>query len=169
MATVKLDLETYKDVRFHQVSVKLPEHEDDARKVFGDTLDVYFGAGKDSAFAALGKGSLDLAKSVIDKSAVAPNKSVLPFQLSVALAPIFNFAASINNEPGLVGFASALQSNQGKDHILMTAKPISNGVTYRVEVEQGILQAVGDVSKARMMGGRPGAGGPPPNAFRPGN
>jgi hypothetical protein len=149
------------------VSVKLPESEDDAKKVFGDTVDVYFGAGKDSAFAALGKDSLALAKSVIDKSAAEPNKATLPFQLSVALSPIVNFAASVHNEPGLMAFAGALQSSQGKDHITMNAKPIPNGITYRVNVEEGILQAVGDVSKAKMMGGAPGPrrGG----AINPGN
>ncbi len=165
MATVKFDLETYKDVKFHQVSVKVPEGEEDAKKIFGDTVDVYFGAGKDSAYAALGKGGLDLAKSVIDKSAAEPNKSVLPFQLSVALAPIFNFASSVNNEPGLAAFAGALQSTQGKDHILVNAKPISNGITYRVQVEEGVLQAVGDMSKAKMGGG---AGAPPRGGLNPG-
>jgi len=167
MATVKLDLETYKDVRFHQVSVKLPESDDDVKKVFGDTLEVYFGAGKESAFAAFGKGSLELAKSVIDKSAASPNKAVLPFQLSIAMAPIFNFAASVNNEPGVTAFAGALQSSQGKDHILVTGKPISSGITYRVEVESGILQAVGDMSKAKMMGGAPGGAPRGPGGINP--
>ncbi len=167
MATVKMDLENYKDVKFHQISVKLPESEDDARKVFGDSVDVYFGAGHDGAYVALGKGSLDLAKAVIDKSAAEPNKSVLPFQLSVALAPIFSFASSLHNDDDVAGFASALQSTQGKDHILLTAKPISNGITYRLQVEEGILQAAGEMSKKKMMRGQ-GGGAQAPNTFRPG-
>jgi hypothetical protein len=153
VATVKLDLETYKDVKFHQVTVKVPADQPDAKRVFGDTLDVYFGAGKESAYLAAGKGSLEMLKGAIDRSAASPNKSVLPFQLTIALSPIIDYAASIHSNPQLDAFSKALAANKGKDRILVTEKPISNGVNIRVAVEEGILQAAGAVGQARMGGG----------------
>ncbi len=91
-ATVKEDLETYKNIQFHQITVKLPDEAgDDAKKIFGDSIDVYFGTGPTSVYIAAGKGSLDLTKSVIDRSAAEPNKAVQPVQMSIALTPIADF------------------------------------------------------------------------------
>src|SRR5262249_2828278 len=63
IVTVKFDLETYKEVRFHQLNVKLPPDADETtKKVFGDSVEMYIGAGPDSAFLGLGKDSLALVK-----------------------------------------------------------------------------------------------------------
>ncbi len=162
VATVKLDLETYKDVRFHQVSVKLPpEAEENCRKVFGDAVDIYIGAGKQSAYVALGKGSLDMAKAVIDQSAAQANKAVPPMQMTVALGPIFDFAAAMDpNNPQLGEIVKAISGMQGKDRILVNAKVISNGITYRLELEEGVLDVIGAAIQSSMH--RMGPGGPGP-------
>ena len=173
--TVKFDLETYKDVKFHQISVKLPpEADEEAKKVFGDTVELYIGAAPNAAYAAVGKGSLDLVKSVIDRSAADPNKSVQPLTLSIALAPIFKFAANLDpNNSQLTMLAGAFEKAKGKDHILVSAKLIPNGLTYRLEVEDGVLTNLGATAKAHMQGGPAGGGfqgGPPPGGnFIPGN
>jgi hypothetical protein len=171
-ATVKLDLETYKEVKFHQVTVKLPEDaEESAKKIFGDSVDVFIGIGPDSFYFAFGKDSLTLTKSVIDASAADPNKTVPPFKLSVALAPIFDFAAwATPDNPKAKMMAQAFDSVKGKDHVLVGATLIPNGVTYRLDVEDGVLEAIGQASKAAMsMRGGPRAGGPPGGNFGPAN
>ncbi len=48
---------------------------------------------------------------------------------------------------------------KGKDHILVNAKPINNGTTIRLQVEDGILEAIMQTSKLKMKGS---AGGGPP-------
>ncbi len=156
-ATVKFDLETYKDIHLHELRIALPENSDEhARKILGDALEVYFGAGPKSAYLAIGQGSLDQLKSAIDKS--EPNKSVMPAQLTVALASIADFAAGVKDDDSkLKAFAEALDKHKGKDHLLLTVKPISNGELIRVHVEEGVLEAVGDLSKMRQN--RRGAGG----------
>jgi hypothetical protein len=161
MATVKFDVETHRDVKFHQVSVKLPPDADDkAKQIFGDAVDVYLGIGPDSVYVGVGRGSLDLVKSVIDSSAGQLNKSIPPFQMSIALGPIIQFAAAVNQgNTKLPMIAQVFATEKGKDHILLSAKPISNGVTYRFEVESGILDAVQQIAKM-AMGGAGGSGGP---------
>ncbi|HEY2761501.1 MAG TPA: hypothetical protein VGI75_12180 [Pirellulales bacterium] len=170
-ATVKLDLETYKEVKFQEVTLKLPEDADEtAKKIFGDTVEVYVGVGPDSAYFAFGKDSLTLVKSVIDASAADPNKTVQPFKLSVALAPIFDFAAwATPDNPKAKMMAQAFDSVKGKDHVLVGAKLIPNGVTYRLDVEDGVLEAVGQASKAAMSMQRGPRGGAPGGNFGPAN
>jgi hypothetical protein len=145
VATVKLDLDTYQGVHFHQVSVKLPEDTpENCRAVFGDTVEVYFGAGKESAYVALGKGSLDMVKSVIDQSAAQANKPVPPVQLAVALGPIFDFASSMDaNDMQLSDIVKALSTMKGKDRILLSGQMIANGVTYSLKLEEGVLDVIG--------------------------
>ena len=166
VADVKLDVATHRDVKFHQINLKLPpEAEESVKKIFGDVVELYIGTGPDSAYFALGKGSLELLKSVMDKSASEPNKPVQPFQLSIALTPILKFAASVNpNDPHVAMVANQFELAQGKDHILVNAKPISGGMMYRVEVEDGIIEAIGQISRAAMQQ----QGGPGGFQFGPG-
>jgi len=168
VATVKFDVATHKDVKFHQVNIKLPPDADqNAKKIFGDAVELYIGAGPDSAYVALGKGSMELVKSVMDQSAAEPNKPVQPFQLSIALVPILKFAASVNpNDPHLATVANQFELHEGKDHVLVNAKPISNGMQYRLEVEDGVIEAIGQIGQAAMQRQGGGAGG---FGFGPGN
>jgi len=160
LATVKLDLDTYKEVRFHQVSVKLPpEADENCRKVFGDMVDIYIGAGKESVYIGLGKGSLDLVKSVIDQSAAQANKPVPPVQLAIAMGPIFDFASSMDpGNPQLSEIAKAITNMKGKDRVLMNGKMIPNGVTYRLELEEGVLNVIGAAIQSSMHRMGPGPG-----------
>jgi hypothetical protein len=155
-ATVKEDLETYKNIKFHQITVKLPEEAgDDAKKIFGDSVDVYFGTGPTSVYIAAGKGSLDLTKSVIDRSAAEPNKAVQPMQMSIALTPIADFVGSINeqNAEHAEAFKKVLAEAPGKDHVTVNAKIISNGMSYRIKLEEGVLKAIGATAAMAGEGG----------------
>jgi hypothetical protein len=161
-ATVKLDLETYKNVKFHQITVKLPDEAgEDAKKVFGDSVDVYFGAGPTSAYFAAGKGSLDLVKSVIDRSAADPNKAVQPVQMSIALSPIADFVGSMSeqNAEHAEVIKKALSETPGKDHVTLNAHIVPNGMSYRFELQEGVLKAIG-VAAMAGRGAHPAGHGP---------
>jgi hypothetical protein len=165
-ATVKLDLETYKNVHFHQITLTLPEEAgDEAKKIFGDTVDIYFGAGPNSTYVAAGKGSLELVKSIIDRSAAEPNKAVPPVQLSIALMPIADFIGSVaeKNADHVEAIKQVLNQSPGKDHITLVTHMITNGISYRLQLEEGVLKAIG----AAAMSGRGGPHGGPPHANGP--
>ncbi|HZZ26674.1 MAG TPA: hypothetical protein VFE46_01600 [Pirellulales bacterium] len=160
--TVKLDLETYKNVHFHQITLKLPDIGEDAKKIFGDSLDVYFGAGPSSTYVAAGKGSLDLVKSIIDRSAAEPNKAVPPMQMSIGLTPIANFVGSVDPDSAAdaAAFSQSLSQTPGKDHITINAHSIADGMTYRFTVEEGVLKAIGALAIGSQGGpGAPSGGG----------
>lgn len=146
---LKFNAENYKSVDFHTFSVPIPSEEKQAQDVFGESLDVVVGTGKQSAFLAFGDESVDLLKKVIDASATASQKEVLPFQLNIALAPIMEFAASLDEDEMLKLLASTIKKSEGKDHIRVTQKSVDRGTSVRLEIEEGVLQLIGTAAKAQ--------------------
>ena len=138
------------DVNLHTVSLPVPDDEEEARRVLGDELVVVVGTGSKSVYLALGDGGVDLIKKVIDSSA-SNNKDASPMILSVALGPILRFAAKFENDPKFAALADALADAQGKDHISIEAIPIDRGMSYRLGIENGVLQLIG---KAASMQNR---------------
>ncbi len=153
---VTLDAETYKGIRMHTMAV--PMKDQGGQKVFGDTLDITLGIGKQSAYVALGKENIALLKKVIDASASATGGSNPPMQLTIALTPILNFINATSPNPGAQMAAQALSATPGKDHIRLTVTKITDGANYRLEFEEGILKAVATAVKANAGARR--AGGP---------
>ncbi len=151
-------LEAYKGMNLHQVNIKWPEQVDEkVRKILGDPLPLYYGAGPHSAYLAVGSGSLELLKKGIEASAAEPGKAVLPMQASIAVGPVVAFIASLReNDSGsskIDTLADELNKVKGKDHIMINAKPIDNGTTVRLQVEDGVLEAIAQTSKLRMKAG----------------
>lgn len=146
---VKFNVETYKDVHFDKMSI--PMTDDQAKQVFGDTMDVYLGIGEHSAYIALGKGSIDLLKSVMDKSAAGSPEPLPPFQMNVALTPIVEFINTMQpGNPITSALSQVLSGSEGKDQVKVRAKMIENGAAYRIEVQEGVLKIIGLAAK---MGG----------------
>ncbi|MCC7084618.1 MAG: hypothetical protein IT427_06390 [Pirellulales bacterium] len=152
--SVSFDVETYKDIRFHQAKIKVPDER--AQKVLGENLDVYLGVGAKVAYLAAGKDSLTYIKSIIDSSATQSGKKSLPLELSISLADIFEFGWSVRPEdsPGSAKLEEQVKALKGKDHILVTVKPIAAGLTARLELEGGALQMIEMLGKVRASAGR---------------
>jgi hypothetical protein len=129
----------------------------------GDTLDVVLGIGDDKVLLAVGRDAAKKLKGVIDRSKANHDKEVLPMQVSFSLKPIAKFIADVAEDDNVkaraAGVASALEKADGKDHITLTSKSVTNGVRVRLEAEEGLLKLLGS---AVPMFGAPGAGMPPP-------
>jgi len=150
---VKFNVSEHAGVSFHTVTLPVPEAEEEARKILGNQMVVTVGTGEKSVFVGFGDKSKDLIRQVIDNSRQGAQKA-LPMELTVALAPIMAFAASVEDDPIIVGLADALQNGNGKDHISITANPIELGATYRIAVEEGVLQLIGQAAKLQANQGR---------------
>jgi len=156
--SIERNVAKHGDVHMHRLSTPVPAGEKEARQMFGEKLEVVFGAGKESLYLAVGPGGVDQLKAAIDKSAAVASQTVAPLRLSLALEQVLNFVASVQNEPVLALAAAALKSSNGKDHILVQAQKIERGLRYRVEVEEGIL-LLGGSAAAMLGGGHIGGGG----------
>lgn len=145
---VKFDAAAHGGVTLHTIEVPVPASEKEARKILGEKLVVVLGTGATSVYVAFGDESLDLLKQVIDSSAAADGDAS-PLTLNVALGPILEFAASVDDDPIVAGLAASLKNGQGKDHIAISSRALPRGVAYRVEVEEGVLQLIGKAAKLK--------------------
>lgn len=162
--SVKLNADAHEGVRFHTLS--LPTPSPDLAKVIGETLNVVVGIGDDKAFVAVGRDAAKLLKQVLDTSKSNPGREVAPAQLSLSATQIAKFIAKVADDDDAKAkaeTAAAVLAKAGdKDHITLTAKPIAKGMRVRLELEDGLLKALGS------MGGMMAPGGMPPGAMPPG-
>jgi len=152
-------VETYQGVDFHATSVPVPDPQ--AQQVFGNKLDVVIGTGPKSAYLAIGKDTIPTLKSIIDKSAAGG--ATLPLQASLSLTPVLKFISSVQPNPIAEMVSQEVAKASGKDQIVITSKIVPNGSVGRLELEEGVLKAIGAGVKAGMQQfGGGGPGGPQP-------
>ena len=156
---IKLDVDEHKGVKFHTMSVPLPDDDDSekARQLFGEVALVTLGFGPEACYIALGDAGVETIKSVMDKSAESASDELPPVQISLALAPLFKLAAQQDDaDPNVALMAESLKES-GSDHLRITVRPIENGVKYELEGEEGIIKMIGAIAKLAQAAG--GAGG----------
>jgi len=144
---VSFDVDEHAGVSFHTLKAPVPADEDEARKILGEEIVVTVGIGAQSIYVGFGDRAAELLKQVIDKSTAAAAEKTLPMELHIALTPIMAFAASVDDDPIIAGLAEALKNGQGHDGIAITGISIEQGVTYRLEIEEGVLQLIGQAAK----------------------
>ena len=156
---VKLNAQTHEGVRFHTLAVPLPDEQ--AKEFFGEALEVVVGINDTSLYLAFGRDAAGVLKQVIDKSTAEKGKAIPPFKLSISLTPVVGFAADVVEDPAtgmMIGMLAGMLKQAGsQDHVTLTSKQITNGVSVRLEFEEGILKAIG--AAAQMGGGGMGGGG----------
>ncbi len=136
---VKFNASTHGGVNFHTSSIPVPDR--DAQKAFGNSLDVVVGTSDTRFYLAFGRNAESALKKAIDGSST--EKAVPPMQLIASLTPIFKFANSM--EPNPIGsmLIDELGKTGGKDHASIVVTPSDTGVKYRIQLEEGVLRAIG--------------------------
>ena len=152
---VQWNADSHGDVQFHTLQIPAPN--DDARKVFGDQLNVVLGIGPDSVYFAIGTDVLKAIKDAMDRSNSGAGEDLPPVAVEVSLSQIMRFAAAHDTDPQVALLAGIFSDLEGKDHISITARAIKNGFQYRMEVEEGVLAAIGKAGA--MMSGVGGQNG----------
>ena len=127
-------------VTYHTLSMPVPADETDARKIIGETLEVAVGVGPSSAYIGIGRDCVNKLKQIV--STQPKSQKVTPFELTVSLTPIIEFANSIDANP-LIGSVLDALRDADKDHVRLSVQPVENGFRYRIELEEGVLQAIG--------------------------
>lgn len=146
---VKFNAEQSNGVSFHTMSVPVPE-EKDARAILGDTLELAVGTGEDAAYIGVGRNCVAQLKNIIASQPKA--KSVQPFKLTLALKPIMEFAASIDGNPLVSTVSESLAESGDKTHVQLHGMSIENGFVYRIEIEEGVIRAIGEAIQMANAG-----------------
>ncbi len=137
----------HEGVNFHTLSVPVPADEAEARKFFGEKIDVAIGIGAEAVYIAVGQDNLAAVNKAIDASKADLGKEVPPFEFSASLGQIME-AVAANAQDGNTeiyqAIADMLKSDaQGRDHVRASGTLVENGLKYRMEAEEGVLRAIG--------------------------
>jgi hypothetical protein len=155
---IALDAEKSGSINIHKISIPLPAGSDDNQKLIkmvGEKLDIIIGVGKEDAYLAAGRDAMARLKKAVDASAQAGSKAVLPLEASVGAQSVATFVAAVgkpDEQPKAALAESELKKTPGKDHVLLTVRPITNGVRVRLEIEQGLLRLVGRLAAMAAQG-----------------
>jgi hypothetical protein len=148
---VQFNADEHRGVSFHKLTVPIPDDDRDTRKVLGEKLDVVIGTGQNCLYVALGTDSDQLLKTVLDGSAERPAQSVPPAQLRVAVKPLIRFLASVDDDENLERLAETLDEVTGGDELRVSVTAITNGIQYRLEVQEGVLQVLGKAAATQQQ------------------
>lgn len=132
----------------HTLRLPIAEQDKDARKLLGEHVDIAIATGAEQVYFALGEGSEQLLASIVERSRQRGPQSVPSAQLRVALKPVLAFLASIETgSEKRQTLAEAMDNTQGGDQIQLTVQHIDHGIGARLEVEDGVLQLLGRLSR----------------------
>ena len=147
---IQFDAETYQGVTFHTAEIPLRKANPQVRGILGDPMNLVIGTGKESAYLAFGKDPTRLLKNVLDASSANSSKQLPPSQLRLSLAPILTFVAAADSNPQLQAALQAVQESDG-DGVSLTGLSIPNGFTLRLELEEGVIKAIGAAAKSNQQ------------------
>ncbi len=137
---INFNAEKAAGVAYHTMEMPVPDDEEEAKKILGDSLEMAVGVGETSAYIGFGKNCVENLKQIVAGQPKA--KKVLPFDMTMSLTPIMEFVAGIEDNPMIGAVTDALKEDD-MDHVRLQVVPKQNGFTYRIELEEGILRAIG--------------------------
>lgn len=133
----------------HTLNLPIAATDQDARRLFGEHLEMTVATGPEQLYVALGPGSDGLLKEVVARSAELGSQKVSPLHLRVALMPVMRFLASIEPDAGKQrSLTAVIDQAQGGDVIDLVVQPVQDGLELRVSVEDGVLGLIGAASRA---------------------
>ena len=146
---VKLDAGEHKGVKFHTFSFLFSpsdETQEKLGKMIGDSIEIALGIGPKSVYIAAGRAPMDLIKTVVNKSGELASQTVPPLRITLDAEKLAKLLAVVGKEEDRAKAAMAadlLAKSAGKDHVTLVASPVDNGVRLRLELEPGLLKALG--------------------------
>ena len=153
---VQFDAGTLGDLKLHKITAPVPNSEPEARELLGDKLEVIVGIGPKSVMITGGKDAEGLLKKIVDGCKAQAGKPVQPMQINVSLLPILKFSQSVDNNPIVATVIASLEQGGG-DRISITSQATPRSSTGRLEIQQGVIRAIGEAAKAFGAGFDPNA------------
>ena len=144
----QLKPETYEGFHLYGLSLDVPDEK--MVPFIGNTLDVVAAIGNNKVFVASGRDAAATLKKAIDKCKSESGKEIPAGQLVATGSKIAKFASEVSDDEQAkavaAGLAETLAKSDGKDHVILTLQPITNGCRIRWELEEGILKAIGSAA-----------------------
>jgi hypothetical protein len=152
---IDFDSESYQGVSLHKAAIPLRRGNDQVRSVLGDPMSVILGTGAESVYVAFGQDAEKLLKDVLDGSLEKSEQKLPPSELRLSLQPALEFAAAAEQNQVVEAALAAVKAYEGGDSISLSVEPFERGCAVRLEVEEGVLKAIGGAVKARNQRRQP--------------
>ena len=139
----KFDLSTYEGVTMHMVEADVPESAGEARKMFGEVLQVHVGTGEKAVYLAAGNDSEALMKEMIDAAGSDSSADRPASQLRMKLLPMLQYAQTIEGNDTLAMLIESLSLSPNGGEMTMVEEGIANGQKIKITIGEGLMKALG--------------------------
>ncbi|MGB7343525.1 MAG: hypothetical protein WBD20_04900 [Pirellulaceae bacterium] len=140
----KFDVGQYNGVTMHVMEADVPEREEEARRVFGETVQLHIGTGAKSLYLALGKESDSTLQKLIDAGGQDAGAGNRPLgQMRVKLLPILQFAQSVDDNEAVAAMITSLSGATDPGVVSIVSDGIPNGSKARFSIGEGLIKAIG--------------------------
>lgn len=148
--TFKFDAGNFGGVTLHVIEADIPANEDEARKLFGEKIQIHIGTAPKAVYVALGRGSEQVLKNLIS-SGTSDNGGERPLgQFNMRLLPFMQLAQSVEMNEDLAAVIGALSGSDDKGQIRVVSESIPNGASVNITFGEGLLKAVGAAAAANQ-------------------
>jgi hypothetical protein len=147
------DVAKVDDVSFHKITIKAPsgdEAEKLARLLGPGDIPLIVGIGKDRLYFAAGADGLKAVQAAMEQSKTAVDAPVMPMHLSISLAAVLKAAAYLDDANAGLALLGGMLEQSGNDKVRLTYQPTENGVTARLEAQEGVIQVLGTLGAQRQ-------------------
>lgn len=141
------------DVNLHKVTVAIKTDDAKVQKIFGNELRLVVGTGADSFFVALDPDGDALIKSALDRLAGKKKVQVVPGEVMLQTEQVLAFVQAISPNPIVESVLTTLEQSEGRDKVTVVTSPIPSGLQYQINIDDGVLKAVGSAVKVGQGGG----------------
>ncbi|QDT09146.1 hypothetical protein [Stieleria marina] len=140
----KFDQGQYNGVTMHVIEADVPAREEEARRVFGEMLQVHIGTGPKAVYLAVGKDSESTLKKLIDAGGQDAGAGNRPLgQVRIKLLPILQFAQSVDDNEAVAAMITTLTGAADPGVVTVISDGIANGTKSRFTVGEGLIKAIG--------------------------
>ncbi len=147
---LKFDVATAKEMKIHKLSLTVPKGAGPSG-VFPEKVELVAAFGEGKVYFCVGEKAEELLKSRIDSSESADVAAIPSMKIQVKTEPIVKMLQATTPNPFTALLSEKLARSSGKDGVILSgdAKE-SDSYVLRLEVEEGVLKAIG--SSASMSG-----------------
>jgi hypothetical protein len=144
---IQLNSGSIGEMKLHRLTAPIPVEEGDTRELLGENLEILIGISQKTFIVAGGKNADAVLRKVLDGSAQTREKAVSPLKLDLSLLPILKFAQSMDDNPIVSNILRVLEP-AGKDHVTLLNQVGTRSDTYRLEIQEGVIKAIGEGAKS---------------------
>lgn len=138
---LQLNAETFNETKFHLLRVPIPDDIPEVRQALGAEAVFAVGVAAEAVYLAIGPDPIGALKAAIQASSEPDAPEFTGVQQLLAMQPIFEFAATLQDEE-LPSLMSDSLKESGLDKMILSSQTNDRTQTIQLEVQEGLLRLI---------------------------